>query len=424
MRNGMTAFAGIGTLALLAGSASAGVFASTSFEEPDAVGGLRILDARDPTASTSKDTRNFAIVRGSWRLLDAVGVTAHLNEGIQPLNGLEAEDGARHSLGTPSVLFPASDLPETGFEDIDTLGFMVEAAPLQAALDDALAEAEEQGKLTWLRPARFSALARRPAGVELVLEDGRTLSAALVAGCDGVASAVRQALDIGVEGRNYGKSVFAANVTLSRPHHGIARQRFTPEGPFATLPLSGDRANLAWYLRAGAAEALARRTNEEIEAELNHRLANFAGTMHLDGPASAYPLKLQIARDMIAERGALVGDAARRINPLAGQGLNLGFKDVAALAELVVEAVRTGRDPGAADALSRYSAWRRPDATATALAMDMIERVYSNDNPLVKPARAVALRLADRVAPLRRTLARQASATQAHLPKLMRGEAL
>ncbi|MEO1788025.1 MAG: FAD-dependent monooxygenase, partial [Pseudomonadota bacterium] len=183
--------------------------------------------------------------------------------------------------------------------------------------------------------------------------------------------------------------------------------------------LPGDRANLAWYLKTGAAEALADRPVAEIEMELNGRFAEFAGEMAIDGPVLAYPLKLILARDMVGPRVALVGDAARRINPLAGQGLNLGFKDVAALAEVAADAVRAGLDPGSPVALERYRRWRRFDATMTALGMDMIDRVFSNDNPVLKGVRSVALMAAERMGAIRGPLTRQASADQASLPRLM-----
>ena len=173
---------------------------------------------------------------------------------------------------------------------------------------------------------------------------------------------MRAAAGINVEGRAYGKSVFAANVHLERPHEGIARQLFTPEGPFATLPLTGNRANLAWYMKTGAAEALAKLDPAAIEAELNHRFADFAGKMTLESAPFAYPLHMKIAEKLIAGRIALVGDAARRINPLAGQGLNLGFKDVGALIEILCDARHEGLDIGSAPVLQRYQQWRRFDS--------------------------------------------------------------
>ncbi|MCI4646116.1 MAG: FAD-dependent monooxygenase [Hyphomonadaceae bacterium] len=378
--------------------------------------GLRValVDARDPKASPPRDTRNFAIVRGSWNLLVFSGLEEALRPHAEPLNGLEAIDGARHWLGAPSACFTGFDLPETA-EDA-TLGVMLEAEHLQAAIDAALAASDQ---IQHHAPARFDSYEHAPGHVIVHLEDETELPTRLLVGCDGLHSPVRQAAGIPTEGRNYGKSVFAADVQLSRPHDGIARQLFTPEGPFATLPLSGNRANLAWYMKTGAAEALAERPVEEITAELNARFAAFAGDMRIDGPVRAYPLILQVAASMISERVALVGDAARRINPLAGQGLNLGFKDVAALAEVCADQIRAGLDPGDVLALERYQSWRRPDGLATALGMDLIDRVFSNDNAILKPLRGLALAVANRATPLRSALARQASAAQDHLPSLM-----
>ncbi|MEO0721391.1 MAG: FAD-dependent monooxygenase [Pseudomonadota bacterium] len=376
-----------------------------------------LIDARPSGPAPRRDPRNFAIVRGSWRLLQAAGVTDALEQDAQPLNGLQAMDGATHLLGTPEVMFSNEDLG-TG----ETLGFMVEAERLQSALDERLSK--PQDSLTILRPSRFEALTHADGGVCAHLGSGDTIKAKLIAGCDGVNSPVRAALGIPVEGRDYGKSVFAADVSLARPHGGIARQLFTPEGPFATLPLTGDRANLAWYMKSGAAEALAKRPKAEIEAELNTRFSDFAGEMALIGPALSYPLKLQIAETMAGGRGVLVGDAARRINPLAGQGLNLGFKDVGALVEVISDARSVGLDIGAPAALERYQTWRRFDAAATAMAMDGIDRAFSNDNALLKPLRTLSMLAANGITPLRKALSRQASADQKSLPKLLRGEAL
>jgi 2-octaprenyl-6-methoxyphenol hydroxylase len=379
---------------------------------------VALVDARDPDAARSTDTRNFAIVRGSWNLLKFCGLSDALEADSEPLRGLEATDGAPHLLGAPTALFTGDDLG-AGVED-GLLGHMVEAEKLQAAIDEAVARDDH---ITHLAPSLFNRLEQVDGAVRAHLEGGGHLDARLVAGCDGLNSPVRNAAGITTEGRHYGKSVFAADVSLSRPHGGIARQLFTPEGPFATLPLKGDRANLAWYMKEGAAEALAQRSTAQQEAELNARFADFAGEMRIDGPVRAYPLVLQVANSMIAERVALVGDAARRINPLAGQGLNLGFKDVAALAEVAAGQVRAGLDPGNSLALETYQRWRRLDANGTALGMDLIDRVFSNDNMALKPLRGLALAFAERAAPVRTALARQASAAQGHLPDLMKDPA-
>ncbi|MDX1292805.1 MAG: FAD-dependent monooxygenase [Hyphomonas sp.] len=374
-----------------------------------------LVDARAPDAPARPDTRTFAIVRGSWRLLGAAGVTGALAGTTAPLNGLEAVDGGTHWFGAPGVLFGNEDLPEDA--DGQPLGQMVPAADLQAALDEACARTDG---INWIRGKLFDTMETGPAGAELTLSDGGRITARLVAACDGMKSSVRETVGIATEGHDYNQSVFAANVKLARPHEGIARQLFTPEGPFATLPMPDNRANLAWYMKRGAAEAIAAMPVEDINAELNARFADFAGPMEIEGPYSAYPLVMQLAVRMIGPRTALLGDAAHRINPLAGQGLNLGFKDVGALIDVMCEARDVGLDPGSDVSLERYEKWRRFDATAAAMFMDGIDRAFTNDSALLKPLRGLALTAAQRIAPLRRAMARQASADQSHLPSLMR----
>ena len=377
-----------------------------------------LIDARDPSAEPAMDTRTFAIVRGSWRMLGATGVHPLLADVIEPLNGLEAVDGGSHVFGAPGVIFGNDDLPED--DHGQPLGQMVPSADLQRALDQLAGQiaGTEQG-LVILKGARFQSLEDGPGPATIVLADGSRIRTRLVAACDGVNSSVRDALGIGTEDHDYGKSVFAANVKLDRPHEGIARQLFMPEGPFATLPMPDNRANLAWYMKRGAAEALAAMPVEDIEAELNARFETFSGHMTIDGPVISYPLKMRLARAMTGPRVALLGDAAHRINPLAGQGLNLGFKDVAALIDIMVESREVGLDHGAAPALERYQQWRRFDMTSVALFMDVIDRAFSNDNAVLKPLRGLALTAANRIRPLRRAMARQASADQTHLPSLM-----
>lgn len=374
-----------------------------------------LIDARDPDAVPRQDTRTFAIVRGSWRLLGAAGVTEALGGLTEPLNGLEAIDGGTHWFGAPGVLFGNEDLPDD--PDGQPLGQMVPAAALQAALDEACGRTDG---IDWRRGQLFEGMETGPAGATLILSDGSRIETRLVAACDGMKSSVREAAGITTEGHDYDQSVFAANVKLARPHGGIARQLFTPEGPFATLPMPDNRANLAWYMKRGAAEAIAAMPVEDINAELNARFAEFAGPMEIDGPYSAYPLVMQLATRMVGARTALLGDAAHRINPLAGQGLNLGFKDVGALIDVMCEARDVGLDPGADVSLERYEKWRRFDATAAAMFMDGIDRAFTNDSNFLKPLRGLALTLAQRVPPLRQALARQASADQNHLPSLMR----
>ncbi len=372
-----------------------------------------LIDARDNKASTRRDTRTFAVVAGSWRMLGRAGVHDALADKIEPLNGLEAVDGGKHYFGAPSVFF---DLTDLNADSDEPLGQMVPAQALQAALDEQLAKSDN---LTWLKNAWLSDIETTGATATISTRSGHKVTAGLVAACDGVNSPVRNALNIPTVGRPYGQSVFAADVRLEIPHNGIARQLFTPEGPFATLPMPDNCANLAWYMKTGAAEALAKFPVEKIEAQLNERFGDFAGPMKIIGPPLAYPLHLQLAERMIGPRTALVGDAAHRINPLAGQGLNLGFKDVAALIEVMEDSQRVGLDPGAETSLKSYEEWRRIDTNATALFMDAVDRLFTNDNPVLKPIRSLALTAANTLTPIRRAMAKQASADQATLPRLM-----
>lgn len=376
---------------------------------------VAVIDARDPAITPPKDGRNFAIVTGSWRLLSSLGVAAQLTETSQPLNGLEAVDGGTHYFGQPSVLFSKDDLESV--DPDEPLGHMTMAEPLQVALDAAM---DNEAELTRFAPERFDSLDEQAGRIGIHLASGKTLHARLLVGADGMNSPVRNAVGIGTEGRDYQKSVFTANVTLQAPHHGIARQLFTPEGPFATLPLLGDRANLAWYMKRGAAETLAAMPVEAAEAELNQRFGAFAGEMKIEGKAGAYPLILQLATEITAPRVALVGDAARRVNPLAGQGLNQGFRDVAALIEIAQDTLRLGGEIGSPQMLEAYSAARHFDGAGTALALDAIDRLFSNDWMMTKPVRTLGLLAASKISPLRRFLARKASATEAGVAGLMK----
>ena len=368
---------------------------------------IALVDARDPSVPPRPDGRNFAIVTGSWRLLRSLGVTDTLQDTSQPLNGLEAVDGGTHYFGHPSVLFEKADLDSP--DPDEPLGQMVMAEPLQAALDEAVAAHD---RITSFAPALFDRVDSDAYQATVHLADGTQLRTRLLVGADGMRSPVREAVGITTEGRDYQKSVFTANVQLSEPHNGIARQLFTPEGPFATLPLTGNRANLAWYMQRGAAETLAKLPTEEVEAELNARFSAFAGPMTIESTPGSYPLILQLATEITAQRTALIGDAARRVNPLAGQGLNQGFRDVAALIEIAEETLHLGGDMGGPMMIQAYSQARRFDGTGTALTLDAIDRLFSNDSMLTKPLRSLGLLAASKISPLRRYLAQKASATE------------
>lgn len=376
-----------------------------------------LVDARESEHRRKVDIRNLAIVSGSWRLLKAIAITDEVEEHCQPLNGLEAVDGGRHLFHSPKVEISNADL---GVQDCP-LGYMVEAKRLQNALDDSL---HGNSRIDVIRPAKFESMCMLKNKIQVNLNSHEQILASLVVACDGSNSKVRESAGIKTEGHEYGKSVVTANVLLDHDHNGVARQFFTREGPFATLPLLGGKANLAWYVRSETANSLASLKNSDFEVELNGRFGNFAGHMKVSSAVLTYPLKMQIAERMIRERVALVGEAARTVNPLAGQGLNLGFKDVAALIEVLVDARRLGLDLGSLTVLERYQTWRRPDSNVTALSLDTIDWLFTNRLLSTKLLRGIALSTANQSKFLRKFLARYASATHNGLPRLLLGETL
>ena len=250
------------------------------------------------------------------------------------------------------------------------------------------------------------------------------LTAPLVVVAEGRTSVVRQAAGIEVVGWSYGQSGVVATVALEHDHAGVAYEHFLPTGPFAILPLTGRRASLVWTESTRRGEALRGASTEVFEAHLRRRFGAFLGRVETQGPRFIYPLGLQLAQALAAPRAAVLGDAAHVIYPIAGQGLNLGLKDVAALAQVLVEAQRLGEDIGSLAVLERYARWRRLDNTALALATDAFTRLFSTDQPLVRVARDAGMAVVNRIGPARRFFMREAGGAVGDLPRLLRGEAL
>ena len=376
-----------------------------------------LIDAREEVTPHSEDIRNLAIVLGSWRLLESISVVDQLTTPLQHLNGLEAVDGEQKLYGKPSVRISNYDLSNRK----DPLGYMVEAKQLQTALEKCL---NATPSVRVIRPAKFESMSEGKNFVQASLNNNMMIQSQLVVACDGSNSKIRESTGIKTEGHDYGKSVITTNVDLDHEHNGVARQIFTREGPFATLPLQGNRANLAWYVKSETANALTHLKKPEFTAELNNRFADFAGQMKVTSNILSFPLRMKISERMIDKRVALIGEAARTINPLAGQGLNLGFKDVAALIEVLVDARRLGLDIGSLSILERFQKWRRADSTATAFSMDSIDWLFSNQLLPTKLFRGMALSTVNRSNFLKTLLARYASATQKGLPRLLLGEKL
>jgi 2-octaprenyl-6-methoxyphenol hydroxylase len=377
------------------------------------------------------DGRASAIAYANFRQWRALGVGDALAALAQPIKSILVTDGPAPgaSAGAPLPVFLHFDAAEivdaSGPQDEEPgpeepLGWMVENRHIRAVLGAALAEAG----VAVFAPATVQAVDTAGAPASVQLADGRRLSAQVIVGADGRGSPVRQAAGIGVNGWTYAQSGVVATVALDAPHDGVAHQYFLPGGPLAILPLTNNRASLVWTETASRAQALAQGSPQAFEAYLARRFGEMLGRPRLIGPRFTYPLKLQIADSLIAPRTALIGDAAHVVHPLAGQGLNMGLKDVAALAEVLVDARRLGEDFGAPLALERYARWRRFDAASLAVTTDLMSRLFSNDHPAVRAVRGAGMALVNRIAPARRLFMRDAGANLGDLPRLLRGEAL
>ncbi|HKT55074.1 MAG TPA: FAD-dependent monooxygenase, partial [Caulobacteraceae bacterium] len=267
-------------------------------------------------------------------------------------------------------------------------------------------------------------VAFEPARATATLSDGRVLTAPLVVGAEGRGSVVRALAGVGVVGWRYPQAGVVATVALERPHEGVAYEHFLPAGPFAILPLTGKRASLVWTEKTAAAEALRTARPEMLHSLLRRRFGDFLGEVEVVSPVFVYPLALQLAERLAAPRAVFVGDSAHGIHPIAGQGLNLGLKDVAVLAEVLVDARRLGEDIGAEAVLERYAAWRRFDNVTLAAATDLFNRLFSNDVAPLRLMRGLGMAVVNRVGPARRFFMEEAGGAVGDLPRLFKGEAL
>nr|WP_127901785.1 FAD-dependent monooxygenase [Solirhodobacter olei] len=367
-------------------------------------------------ADDAFDGRAYALALASQRLLAAVGVWPAVAAKAQPILGVRASDGRVGEGPSPFFLDFANGELEEG-----PMGFMLEDRHLRQAF---LAAMGTTPGITQISGDTVVAQETGPGGITVTLASGRTLSARLLAGCDGRASGTARRAGISRSGWGYGQTALVCAIAHEKPHEGIAQQFFTPAGPLAILPLTGNRSAIVWSEREETARAIQALDDEGYLAALRERVGDYLGTLRLEGKRFTYPLNLTLANSFVAERVALVGDAAHGVHPIAGQGLNLGLRDVGALAEVVIEAQRIGEDIGALDVLERYQRWRRFDSTALALGMDTVNRLFSNDNPLLRAARDIGMGTVNAFPGLRRRFIREAAGLTGDLPKLLQGRAI
>jgi 2-octaprenyl-6-methoxyphenol hydroxylase len=371
-----------------------------------------VVDPADPAprGEAAFDGRTSAVSSSSMRMLQTIGVAEHLAEPGCPIWRIAVADGLK-----PGGLHFDPD-------DEEPLGFMHENRNLRTALRVRA----EAGKNIWLMwKSCVTAAERGEYGVVVSLEDGRKLSAPLLVAADGRNSSTREQAGIAVARWKYDHQAIVSVLRHERPHEHVAYEIFYPTGPFALLPMNDDkvghRSAIVWSVRDEDAAGWLSLNDEDFAAEAQTAMGGFLGEIAMLAPRSSYPLGFHHAARITAQRLALVGDAAHTIHPIAGQGLNLGFRDVAALAEVLVEGARLGLDLGDKQLLDRYQRWRSLDALSVAFATDTLTRIYGVRGATASAIRRFGMGLVGRISPLRQRLMSEARGTSGDLPLLLRG---
>jgi 2-octaprenyl-6-methoxyphenol hydroxylase len=377
--------------------------------------GVTLIDALpiDRRADPGFDGRSYALAIASRRLLTAIGIWDRVAVNAQPMREIKVTDGRAGEGPSPWMLhFDHAEIEE------GPMGHLVEDRHLRRAFLDAMSI---DPRITHLAGETVVAQEVGAGGVTVTLASGQTITGQVLVGCDGRTSGTAQRAGITRTGWGYGQTAIVCAVAHEKPHGGVAHQFFMPHGPLAILPLTGDRSSIVWSeTDARAAEIMAMDDAGFLDA-LRPAFGSFLGQITLIGARWSYPLGLTLANSLVAPRVALVGDAAHGVHPIAGQGLNAGLRDVAALTDVLCDARRRGEDIGSAQVLTRYQEWRRFDTTALAVATDGFNRLFSNDHSVVRGLRDLGMGAVNAIPGLRRALIRQAAGLTGELPRLMRG---
>jgi 2-octaprenyl-6-methoxyphenol hydroxylase len=399
---------------VIAGGGFAGLALAIALKQ--GLGDAFAVTVADPTlgADSGGDLRASAIAAAAQRMFETIGVWDAVADSAQPILDMVVTDSRLKDAVRPVFLTFAGEV-----EPGQPFAHMIENRLLVAAL---AARARETG--VELRTVAIESFEVHPNRIIVRAGDGRVTQARLLVAADGARSAIREQAGIATHGWNYGQSGIVTTVAHEREHHGRAEEHFLPAGPFAILPLTGRRSSLVWTETTSEAARIVALPDDEFHAELERRFGLHLGEIGVVGPRRAYPLGLHVARAFIAERLALVGDAAHVIHPIAGQGLNMGLRDVAALAEAIVDAARLGLDIGGAEVLERYQRWRRFDTMAMGAATDGLNRLFSNESDALRIVRDVGLGIVDRLPALKSFFIREAAGVTGDVPKLLRGEVL
>src|SRR5579863_4587345 len=427
---------------LIAGGGFAGLTLAIALRQ--ALGPALSITVADPALGNSHagDERASAIVAAARRLFEALGVWQDVAEQAQPILDMAVTDSRLDDAVRPTFLtFGGEVEPGEPFAHMIENRFLIGALEAKArdlgvdlrptAVTESIPPPERGSAAS---TASRQAVHREPklsdpplsgeGNIVVKLADDGEVAARLLVAADGARSSIRERAGIAVYGWNYDQSAIVINVSHERSHNGRAIEHFLPAGPFAILPLKGNRSSIVWTETKGEAERIVALPDDAFHDELEKRFKLHLGEINAVGARRVHPLGFFVARSFIAERIALAGDAAHVIHPIAGQGLNMGLKDVAALAEVIVDAARLGLDPGAADVLERYQRWRRFDTMAMGLATDGLNRLFSNRSDVLRAARDIGLGLVDRLPGLKRLFIREAAGLVGEVPKLLRGETL
>ena len=398
---------------LIAGGGFAGLALAIALRQ-GSEGGLSVALADPALDRASGDPRASAIAAAARRLFETIGVWDAIAADAQPILDMVITDSKVDNAMRPTFLtFDGEIAPGEPF------AHMIENGPMIAALlDRARAEGVD------LRPFAIRQFAYDPGRVTATLSDGTALPARLLVAADGARSVIREQAGIASVGWDYDQAGIVTTIAHERDHNGRAEEHFLPPGPFAILPLKGKRSSIVWTEGRDEAARLVALPDAKFLAELEQRFGLHLGDLAIAGPRRAFPLGLHVARSFIAERIALVGDAAHVIHPIAGQGLNMGLRDIAALAEAVIDSARLGIDVGATSVLERYQRWRRFDTMAMGVATDGLNRLFSNNSDVLRLFRDVGLGIVDRMPNLKDFFIREAAGLTGDVPKLLKGEAL
>ncbi len=408
--------------AIIAGGGLVGLSLALALES----GGFKVavVDTLAPSNMLEEayDGRSSAIAFAAMRMLEVLGVKENIQEigTIEEIMVVDGRIGDGAKKGGSLGLSLHLGTTEAKLED-EPLGYMVENRHMRLALDKT---ANAKPNIVRITPDSVIGYEDLGSRVCVRLNSGKLLEAKLLIGADGRGSMVRNAAKIKTNSFDYSQTGIVTTVKLEKPHNNIAYEYFLPSGPFAILPLTENRASIVWSEPPKKALAMAAMAKSDIEYELQRRFAGILGEIEVCAPIFTYPLKMELAAEWYKERVVLAGDAAHGIHPVAGQGFNLGLKDVAALAQILVESQSLGLDIGDKIVLERYAAWRRTDTMMVALACDGFVRLFSNDIAPIRIIRNIGMGIADKLSPIRNFLIRNAGGAMGDLPLLLRGEPL